>query len=95
MDCYKCKFRSNLVGSAHSSCNVIKSTNNENSGLVEMLLSMGQISLTNENTKEPIIILNPHGVKNGWVNWPLDYDPIWVEKCEFFTNKNETTIKNK
>ena len=26
--------------------------------------------------------MNPHGVQNGWGCWPIDYDPIWVESCD-------------
>lgn len=36
-----------------------------------------------------IVELNPHGVKNGWASWPLDFDPIWVEKCQCFRDKAE------
>lgn len=31
--------------------------------------------------KKPVI--NEHGAKNGWANWPFDFDPIWIEACEF------------
>jgi hypothetical protein len=26
---------------------------------------------------------NPHGIKNGWFNFPIDFDPVWIEgQCE-------------
>jgi hypothetical protein len=26
--------------------------------------------------------LDGHGLMNGWANWPLEFDPIWIKKCE-------------
>ena len=28
--------------------------------------------------------LNPHGVRNGWCSWPINFDPIWVDECDGF-----------
>lgn len=92
MSCYKCKFRGNVIGSAHSCCNVIKSTNDEKSGALELLLASGQLQLTND-VDDPIVKLDPWGIKNGWAMWPLNFDPVWVNECGFFTEKevvNET-----
>jgi len=27
---------------------------------------------------------NPHGIKNGWFRWPLNFDPTWLTKCNGF-----------
>jgi len=32
---------------------------------------------------------NPHGVINGWCWWPLNFDPIWIESCTGFEQKEE------
>ena len=29
--------------------------------------------------------MNPHGVQNGWGFWPLEFDPIWVESCNGYS----------
>jgi len=30
---------------------------------------------------------NEHGLKNGWYNFPYNYDPVWQEsKCEAIKN---------
>lgn len=87
MDCYKCKFRGNVPGSVHSSCKVISQTSDKDKAAqLELLIAGGQISLTDQNDN-PIVKLNPHGVKNGWAMWPLDFDPTWVESCGFFKEK--------
>jgi hypothetical protein len=27
---------------------------------------------------------NPHGLQKGWFNWPINFDPIWLENCNGF-----------
>ena len=87
MDCYKCKFRGSVPGSAHSSCNVIRQASDiEKARELELLIAGGQVSLTDQDDN-PIVKLNPHGVKSGWAMWPLDFDPTWVDSCGFFKEK--------
>lgn len=31
---------------------------------------------------------NPHGIKNGWFNWPYNFDPVWLETCNGFEGKD-------
>jgi hypothetical protein len=86
MNCYSCKFRLEVPGSAHSRCGAIKDKEKEISSL-EIALLLGTVSLlVNE---EVAISLNPHGVKSGWANWPLDFDPVWIDKCLIFKNKED------
>ena len=30
---------------------------------------------------------NPHGIKMGWFNWPINFDPVWLENCKGFKQK--------
>jgi hypothetical protein len=32
---------------------------------------------------------NPHGIRKGWFLWPLNFDPVWLEKCDGFSDKPE------
>lgn len=25
---------------------------------------------------------HPHGVRNGWAQWPLQFDTIWIDSCK-------------
>jgi hypothetical protein len=29
---------------------------------------------------------NPHGIKKGWFIWPLNFDPVWLESCDGFSD---------
>ncbi|RUP42177.1 MAG: hypothetical protein EKK63_02450 [Acinetobacter sp.] len=86
-NCYDCKFQGTVPGSAHSCCTFIP----EDMRLKLMLLYLSgkQLVITQEESEEPVPILNldPHGIKNGWANWPVDFDPVWVSDCKLFTSK--------
>ena len=28
-----------------------------------------------------------HGIKNGWFVWPYNFDPVWLNKCLGFVEK--------
>jgi hypothetical protein len=58
---------------------------------LELAFMTGNAKLTTqtENGEEDAIKLDPQGVKNGWANWPFDFDPVWVEKCDMFIDKEE------
>ena len=47
------------------------------------------MTVTDKETglKKPMVSLNDHGVKNGWANWPLNFDPVWVEECLLYNEK--------
>ena len=87
-NCYNCKFRDTVPGSAHSSCTVLRREGAENDPttiMLELQLTLGKAALVDETTQEPLVKLNEHGVKNGWAEWPLNFDPVWVERCAFET----------
>lgn len=70
-NCYKCKYRDGLNYSAHSRCT-------HQNGMAEMFLQMQGLSVMGVKG-------NMHGIKKGWFLFPLDYDPVWLESCNEFT----------
>ena len=77
MNCRSCKHRRDLIGDYHSACAAID-------GSVQMaafsiVQLMGQLKTDQVNVQ-----FNPHGIKNGWCNWPFNFDPIWVESCNLY-----------
>jgi hypothetical protein len=76
-DCYSCKHRGNVPGDAHSSCNAL----NESDPLI-LAVYVQKNGPSFENLQ-----LNPHGVRNGWCFWPINFDPCWVDKCNFYKAK--------
>ena len=88
-NCYTCKFKGTVPGSAHSSCGALSHIieNKEEAKAMEFLISLGMKTLTKEDGS-PAVELDPHGVRNGWASWPIDFDPTWVSSCAFYTDKN-------
>lgn len=39
-----------------------------------------------DGTALPVVMINEHGVKNGWGAWPFNFDPIWIDFCMFWIN---------
>lgn len=92
-NCYNCKYSGTVPGSAHLTCNVAGT---------DLLTKM--MVMTKCRNSEPLVIqygngeqkaalkLNIHGIKNGWCDFPVQFDPIWVEFCIFHTLKNKTNV---
>lgn len=82
-NCYECRFRSDLPYSPHSEC---KHPVLEGKGrilAIACILRGGQFPPFN-------LTGSAHGMRNNWFNWPLDYDPIWLETCDAFEQKSPT-----
>jgi len=89
-DCYKCPYREQLSHTHHSKCNILNRTVPLDSGSKEMLNIQTSIlvatgvlqSITSTDDNSVLLSFNEHGVNNGWCNWPINFDPIWVD-CRF------------
>jgi hypothetical protein len=74
--CYKCIYRGNVPGDAHSCC---RYPGNDPD------LFTGLFSLKNaENAKKLNITADPHGIRSGWFLWPVNFDPVWLLTCDGF-----------
>lgn len=81
-NCYECKYRGEVVGSAHSCCNHPK-CKNAGEGLSGILsaLSGGHAPQMKTGLK---VKGDEYGIRSGWFNHPLNFDPVWLEKCNGF-----------
>lgn len=97
MNCHECIYVGNVPGSVHRSCKVLHTSEvSENIvRLLEIGIATGMAELNDKETGEPVVKLDPHGVKNGWAAWPVDFDPIWIQECKFYKNKNDEHSKTK
>jgi hypothetical protein len=89
-DCYRCKYRGSLPGSAHSCCkhpSLKEAMENPMLQLMGIFASVGRVAPMMANSKELNIKANPTGIKNGWFNFPFNFDPIWLERCDGFSPK--------
>ena len=85
-DCYNCKHRKEVTGSAHTQCGA--------KNIFDMILEISQnkykwigYHLVETSTADVKVSLHETGVKNGWAIWPLNFDPVWIDECKFFEEK--------
>ena len=83
--CHECQYRGTVPGDAHSCC---KHPKIEDNPLGELMAILGySIGDSASAAEELNIRANPHGVKMGWFMWPVNFDPIWLENCDGFKEK--------
>ena len=90
-NCYNCLMRENIPSNAHSCCKALrhKAPHPNDPGVIklEVHLSLGLVDLKS-NEGEELIRIDPYGRKNGWANWPLDFDPHWISNCKLYLPKD-------
>lgn len=96
MDCYSCKHRTNVCGSAHSACNAI-GTHPIFSDMTERQKSLlrfhsgmhkGQIL-----ESVGLIHIDEYGFKSGWATWPINFDHTWISDCKLIEPKSDITFE--
>jgi len=55
--------------------------------LMAIFASIGRVQLMNASSEELNIKADPHGIKNGWFNFPWNFDPVWLLYCDGFEPK--------
>ena len=93
-NCYNCIYRRKLIGDAHSKCEhpaavreVAKHFNEPLYEAMAILASVGRVQPDGVMETGLNIKGHPHGIKNGWFLWPFNFDPVWLENCDGFTEK--------
>ena len=82
-DCYKCQYRGTVPGDCHSCCKY-PGTKTE---LFDLFCKENV-----EIAKKINIRGNIHGINNGWFMWPINFDPVWLENCDGFKEKEKKWI---
>lgn len=88
-DCYECKHRRDVPGSAHSSCAHPAFASAHNDPLSELLAifaSVGRANPVNVANAGCKVVGHPHGIRNGWFSHPFNFDPVWLQECDGFAS---------
>ena len=76
-NCYSCANRRSIAGDCHSMCT---KPGSDRGAAAIIMLTTGEF--------RGMIKGVPHGIRNGWFCWPFNFDPTWVEYCDFYTEKD-------
>ena len=88
-DCYKCKHRGVVPGSAHICCKHPDSGlagADPLLGLASIFASVGRCAPVQGEGKLKVKG-NPHGIRKGWFQHPFIFDPTWLVECDGFEAK--------
>ena len=44
------------------------------------------------NNMETKVVGNPIGINNGWFRWPFNFDPVWLQSCEGFSDNPKDNL---
>jgi len=76
-------YRQDLDGDCHSKCHHPSIKDNVESSIGNLLQCFGKRAGNIFISKNPINVkVNEHGLKNGWGNFPYNFDPIWIQSCD-------------
>ena len=85
-NCHECEYQGKAIGSVHSTCKYPGTSTGMLDFFVPQNLALRQ---------KLKIVGNPHGVRNGWFMWPVNFDPVWLENCDGFKSKNLKDLQEK
>jgi len=88
-NCYECIHRGTVPGSAHSCCNHPDTVDARESSLGQLVgIIGGGLPVPSRGWTTLKIAGNRHGARMGWFAWPLNFDPVWLERCDGFQSKS-------
>lgn len=77
-NCHECKYRGSVPGDAHSCCRYPGTK----TGMFDFFMPENK-----EIAGKLQITADPHGIRNGWFMWPVNFAPVWLNNCNGFEAK--------
>ena|SRR3990167_3099699 len=84
-NCYECKWRRNVPGSAHSACGHPSNQaalDNPLNQLAAIFGGIGRAVPVMGETKQLKVVGHHTGIRRGWFQWPFNFDPVWLQECD-------------
>lgn len=90
-NCFQCRHKKSIPGDSHISCNHPNNTESFNGSfapVLAILASVGRTQVVTAADNGLNIKASANGIRNGWFNYPYNFDPVWLENCDGFDAKN-------
>jgi len=83
--CYKCQYRGTIENSRHSKCQHPEAEKiMQSSGLLDILFEHLVMERTIPRLTQIIVKFADQGLEGGYVHFPMNFDPIWLESCNCY-----------
>jgi hypothetical protein len=82
-DCSKCKYRAEVIGSAHIACSYLGPA-----GFLEVALTGMPPTIETQWGEIPVVYANETGIRKGYFQWPINFDPVWLWWCLLYEAKD-------
>lgn len=96
-NCYACVHRGTVPGSAHSSClhPATRAVHDNPGARLAGLLGKrtGLQVIPSQAAADLHIAAAAQGIRNGWFLWPVNFDPVWLERCDGFQARAAATVQ--
>lgn len=87
--CFTCKYMGSVTGSCHKKCNHPSIEPIKPIMLLQMAQGVGSINPTRLTVNGiPMQKWNKHGIEKGWVIFPMNFDPVWLQYCLMYDKKD-------
>jgi len=96
-DCWSCKHRRAIPGSCHIRCaHPLVPAPEPITQVLATLASARRVPFMQDCDALDTLNIqgSPHGIRNGWFNWPLDFDPTWLLNCDGYDRKEANNAQH-
>lgn len=85
-NCFQCRHKTNIPGESHIGCNHPNNAEALESSfapVLAILASAGRFQAAAMDNGLNIKA-SANGIRNGWFNYPYNFDPTWLLNCDGF-----------
>jgi hypothetical protein len=106
MNCHECRYREVAnAGTVHSKCVHPSIGDLASDSLLKLFSIFASVDRVPSIMFSPKVLdsmeklgitVDVTGFRNNWVNWPFDFDPVWILTCEGFAeirNGNKVPVR--
>lgn len=86
-NCYKCKYRGKVPGSAHSRCHHPANEAVLGNSMLGLAMALSGGRAPQAHVEGLTVVGHELGHRGGWFAHPHNFDPVWLVSCNGFEAK--------
>jgi hypothetical protein len=56
-------------------------------GIAALGVNLGRDDTLNPGKNPLGVVGHERGIRGGWFNWPINFDPVWLVRCDGFAQE--------